>query len=193
MLGELLGDESEARLPPYLRILDGPQAGTLLNLGEPGARFVIGRGEDADLVLNHVDVSRAHLELVRDLDGTTARDLASKNGLEVNGRRLRERRLRHGDVIRLGGSDVIFQDPAEQALRVREREPDVTFTRTLPVAEPPPPEPTSEPEPAPESEHEPLDSPSELDAPRTPGDLMVYALATLVLGASLVGLVWLFK
>ena len=188
MLGELLGDESEARQPPHLRVVDGPHAGTLLNLGEPGTRFVIGRGEDANLVLNHVDVSRAHLELVRDLDGTLARDLASKNGLEVNGRKFRERRLRHGDVIRLGGSDIVYQDPAEQALRALEGQPDVPVTRTqtavpapeVVLAEPPVGE-TEEPEPEPALE------------PRTPADTMVYMLAMLVLSLSLVGLVWLFK
>ena len=189
MLGELLGEESEARKPPYLRVVDGPQAGTLLNLGEPGTRFVIGRGEDAHLVLNHVDVSRAHLELVRDLDGTLARDLASKNGLEVNGRKLRERRLRHGDVIRLGGSDIVYQDPDEHALRALEGQPDVPLTRThTAVATPPEPQ---LPEPPVDDADEPEPEPALV--PRTPADTMVYMLAMLVLSLSLVGLAWLFK
>ncbi len=189
MLRELLDDESAAREPPFLRVVEGPDQGTLINLGEPPSRLVIGRGEGADLVLRDVDVSRAHLELVRDLDGTTARDLGSKNGLEVNGKRMRERRLRHGDVIRVGASAIVYQDLAEQALRDLERQPDLTLTHTQTrpqdVVEEPPPAPANAP-------LEPPAVPVPQERPNSALDLLVYALALVVLVASVVGLVWLF-
>ncbi|MET0340233.1 MAG: FHA domain-containing protein [Polyangiales bacterium] len=190
MLGELLGGESEARRPPNLTVvtLTGTSEVGAHPLGAPGTRLVIGSGADADLVLPMSGVAAAHVELLRDLDGTLARDLA-RGGLEVNGRTLRERRLKHGDVLRIGGARVTYRDPAEEALRALERVPDVTLTRTLPAQPSMAPAPAAEPEPEaaePPPEPEPV-------APRTPEDLMVYALAMLVLGASLVGLVWLFK
>jgi pSer/pThr/pTyr-binding forkhead associated (FHA) protein len=194
MLGELLGEESDASGPPSLLLATLTGAGESVPhpLGAPGTRLVIGSGAEADLVLPISGVAAAHVELLRDLDGTVARDLA-RGGVEINGRALRERRLKHGDVLRIGGVRVTYRDPADEALRALERVPDVTLTRTRPAhaASPsvPPPEPeleaaepNVEPEPGPEPE-----------APRTPEDVMVYALAMLVLGASLVGLVWLFK
>ena len=131
-------------------------------------------------------MSRLHLELVRDVDGTLARDLDSKNGLEVNGKRLRERRLRHGDVLRLGATSLLYQDPAEEALRGLEGQRDVTITRTQPKS-------------APESASRGAVSESARKAPAAPAlaegagsDILVYAFALLVLIASVLGLVWLF-
>lgn len=193
MLRELAGDESPASQPPYLRVAEGPEAGTLINLGAPGTQFVIGRGGQADLVLAHVDVSRAHIALVRDLDGTLARDLGSKNGLEVNGRRVRERRLRHGDVIRVGESAIVYQDPAEQALRELEQQPDQVDTRTAPAPRlSTAPEHSAEPYPAPVDDPPPH-APEPEPPPLAALDYAAYGLALFVLVASISGLVWLFK
>jgi len=195
MLRELLGGESAASQSPYLRVTAGSEAGTLLNFGEPPSRLVIGRDPECDLVVADRDVSRAHIELVRDADGVVGRDLESKNGLEVNGKRMRERRLRHGDVIRLGSATIVYQDPSEQALREFEREPVETLTHPQLA-----PSPEPEPPPAPREDHgdeAPQDEPSsetalESEGGRSPVDLMVYALAVFVLVASIVGLLWLF-
>ncbi|HEX6240161.1 MAG TPA: FHA domain-containing protein [Polyangiales bacterium] len=183
MLREMLGREHSAASPPFLRIDQGPDRGTVVELADPPSELRVGRGEEADLVLGDPDVSRLHLSLTRDGDGTLARDLDSKNGLEVNGKRLRERRLRHGDTIALGATRLVYQDPAEEALRALDGQRDVTITRTQPHAEtaaPPAPPPPPTPSKA------PVQRPSQLT------DLLVYALALLVLGASLMGLAWLF-
>jgi pSer/pThr/pTyr-binding forkhead associated (FHA) protein len=196
MLGQLLGGDSEASAPPFIRVQEGPEAGTVLNFGEPPARMVVGRGDECDLRLTDVDTSRAHIELVRDADGVTARDLASKNGLDVNGRRVRERRLKHGDVLRIGVTSLLYQDLAEQALRELEHQPDHTHTHTqVPRGVTQPTEEAlravaeqSEPEVADEP-------PTDLDSnpPTGPVDLLIYALAVFVLVASVVGMVWLFR
>jgi pSer/pThr/pTyr-binding forkhead associated (FHA) protein len=184
MLREMLGREHSAASPPFVRIDQGPDRGTVVELSDPPSKLRVGRGEEADLVLSDPDVSRLHLELARDQDGTLARDLDSKNGLEVNGKRLRERRLRHGDAIGLGNTRLVYQDPAEEALRALDGQRDVTITRTLPHAQM-------------EAELEP--APAPVAAPPKPAprqtqltDLLVYALALAVLGASLMGLAWLF-
>jgi pSer/pThr/pTyr-binding forkhead associated (FHA) protein len=182
-----LSAEPTVRAPLCLRVVRGPDTGTSVNLGIPPSMLVIGRGESAGLELTDRDVSRDHLEIERDLDGALARDLRSKNGLVVNGKRLRERRLRHGDVLTVGSSDIMFEDPAEAALKSLEGKPDEVITRTLPAASveplaaPPPsalaPRPVAVAAPASMTSH---------------ADTLVYALAGLVLVASMAGLFWLF-
>jgi pSer/pThr/pTyr-binding forkhead associated (FHA) protein len=186
MLREILGREDAAASPPFLRIDQGPDRGTVVELAEPPSKLKIGRGEEADLVLSDPDVSRLHIELTRDVDGTVARDLESKNGLTVNGKRLRERRLRHGDGLGLGATLLTYQDPAEEALRGLDGKRDITITRTQPEAAADIPSgPVSEPA-APLATLPPAESGGRLT------DLLVYGLALAVLGASLLGLLWLF-
>jgi len=190
ILGELLGSPSTASDPPFIRILEGPEQGTVLNFGPVPSKLRVGRGEDCDIVLTDLDVSRVHVELGRDVDGVIARDLHSKNGIDVNGRRVRERRLKHGDVLRIGGTALLYQDLAEQALRELEKQPDAPFTHTRPRFEPEPVPPR-----AAERELEPEDVPAPIEEARETGpvDLLIYALAVFVLVASAVGLVWLFR
>jgi pSer/pThr/pTyr-binding forkhead associated (FHA) protein len=186
MLREMLGREDSAASPPCIRIDQGPDRGTVLELADPPSKVRIGRGEEADLVLSDPDVSRLHIEVVRDVDGSMARDLGSKNGLAVNGKRLRERRLRHGDALSLGATVIVYQDPAEEALRGLEGKRDVTITRTQRDSAP---EPASTPPDAPVA---PAPSIQPAEPTGRLADLLVYGLALAVLSASLLGLFWLF-
>jgi hypothetical protein len=54
-------------------------------------RAVVGRRPEADLVVLNASVSRDHAELGRGEQGFTVRDLGSRNGTHVDGRRLRGR------------------------------------------------------------------------------------------------------
>jgi hypothetical protein len=74
-----------------------------------GSRFVIGRSRDADLTLDDPNVSRRHAELRRDDGGWTIADLASTNGVKVNGRRVAEQRLQPGDEITVGLEKLHFE------------------------------------------------------------------------------------
>ena len=67
-----------------------------------GARVVLGRSRDCDVVLDDKNVSRRHAELVRHGDGFVLRDLDSTNGSAVNGRRVRQADVKAGDLISLG-------------------------------------------------------------------------------------------
>ena len=79
-----------------------------------GSRDVrIGRGEDADLRLWwDLSVSLVHAEIVRlGAHWLIGDDGVSRNGTFVNGERLRgRRRLRHRDVVRVGGTTLAFND-----------------------------------------------------------------------------------
>jgi len=70
-------------------------------------RVTIGR-EDADLTLADPALSRRHLEIVREGESYQLRDLESKNGTYLNGRRITEAKLAHMDEIWAGKSRILF-------------------------------------------------------------------------------------
>jgi pSer/pThr/pTyr-binding forkhead associated (FHA) protein len=83
----------------------------------PTTRVVIGRSEAADIVIPDPVVSPNHAE-IRNIGGTyVLRDLGSPVGTEVNGARIREACLTHGDRIRIGSTvywfDVMSRRPVD--------------------------------------------------------------------------------
>jgi len=80
-----------------------------------GERTLLGRGEDCEGVLPGRETSRHHAEIRRDGPLHVLRDLASRNGVFVNGERFSEGPLSLGDVVRLGewvGLVTAFPDGA---------------------------------------------------------------------------------
>src|SRR5438067_4289415 len=78
-----------------------------------GQRVLIGRSSEADVCLSTGAASRKHAELSPDpLGRWWVRDLQSRNGTWVNGRRVEERLLLTGDVVRI----------AEHSLKISEDE-----------------------------------------------------------------------
>jgi transcriptional regulator with PAS, ATPase and Fis domain len=84
-------------------------------------RHVIGRdAESADFVLKAPAVSRVHAEVVREGRQYVLRDLGSRNGVLVNGRKLQSAELEPLDEVRIG--DAIFkfvEEHAEELARYR--------------------------------------------------------------------------
>jgi len=78
-----------------------------------GERLSIGRSGGNDLVFaDDVGLSRRHLVLERDGEDWAVEDLGSKNGTQVNGEPVRERRrLRPGDRITAGRLVILYDDP----------------------------------------------------------------------------------
>jgi hypothetical protein len=74
-----------------------------------GSRVVLGRSREADIVLQDPNVSRRHAELRRDDSGWQVVDLGSTNGIKVNGRRVDHQRLRPGDQVTIGVTDLTFE------------------------------------------------------------------------------------
>lgn len=92
---------------PALVITSGPEAGRSFTIGV--GRFVLGRGADADIVLDSASVSRHHAALRRDGETVTIEDLGSTNGTSVNGDTLtRPATLGTGDLLRLGDIELQF-------------------------------------------------------------------------------------
>ena len=69
---------------------------------------VIGRGSESDLQLLDQGVSRRHVDVQYDGARATVYDLGSTNGTTVNGHEVGSHVLRHGDVVRVGHTRLVF-------------------------------------------------------------------------------------
>ena len=76
-----------------------------------GDRLIVGRLATCDMALPDVNVSREHAAFVVDGDGWAIQDLNSTNGTFVNGERISRVRLRDGDVIVAGVTELIYHEP----------------------------------------------------------------------------------
>ena len=71
---------------------------------------VIGRSKKSDIVIDFPTVSKTHGVLTRYDDGSwTVADADSKDGVYVNGKRVRVRALQPEDVISVGGVEMMLQ------------------------------------------------------------------------------------
>src|SRR5437588_1983638 len=77
-------------------------------------RVVIGRSKDCDVQLADANVSRHHAELRQEGAAYWMVDLGSTNGMEVNGKRLKRAKLRQGDTITLGSTELLFKREVPQ-------------------------------------------------------------------------------
>jgi transcriptional regulator of acetoin/glycerol metabolism len=81
-----------------------------------GSKLTLGRGVDVELRVDSVGVSRRHAELLRQGPVFSLRDLQSRNGTFLNGRRVEHAALSEGDVLRLGDAvGVIARVDPERA------------------------------------------------------------------------------
>ncbi|HSL42363.1 MAG TPA: alpha/beta fold hydrolase [Anaerolineales bacterium] len=102
--------------------------------------ITIGRGQTNDIVIQDSRVSRSHARFEFDAaGGVTIVDLGSTNGIRVNGNRVDQAKIQPGDIIFIGGSQIIFEKKSEQddALTVIDSEADLDRTiadAVLPVS-----------------------------------------------------------
>lgn len=105
---------TKAAAPPSKRPTLVPQGE---HAGKPsmplGAHLftMIGSRNRAHLHLLSSTISRNHAGIVTGKSGVYIRDLASRNGIIVNGRKLRESELQDGDLVQLGSFKFKFQEP----------------------------------------------------------------------------------
>jgi len=78
------------------------------------SRMVLGRDESCDISLDSRYVSRFQNLFLETADGWMLIDLSSTNGCFVNGRRVREHRLRDGDLIAVGHHQMRFTGPSSK-------------------------------------------------------------------------------
>ncbi len=86
-----------------LRLVDG----TLVRITH--TPFTIGRGPGNDLVIASLAVSRQHAEITRSAEGFIIRDVGSRNGIVVGGRRAATALLQPGDAVTLGDTTLVLE------------------------------------------------------------------------------------
>ena len=89
---------------PKLVVRGGPDVGKTFPLSKD--LTLIGRGLDADVVINDASASRKHFNIVRTLSGWKLVDLGSGNGTRVDGNRVTEIALKQGMRIEAGGTTL---------------------------------------------------------------------------------------
>ena len=100
---------------PILVVQEGQLAGKRWTLNR--SEFVVGRGEECEVVLPDRQVSRRHFRIVRDENGYSVEDLGSKNGTYVNGAAVRGSvQLQDGDEIQVALSVRLLFVGAEATL-----------------------------------------------------------------------------
>jgi pSer/pThr/pTyr-binding forkhead associated (FHA) protein len=98
---------------PKLHVLSGLLEGKTFELIED--RISVGRALDNMIRLEDGTVSHHHAMFVADGDGYRIRDLNSTNGTRVNGLRIVETKLHHGDHIRLGSVEMLYESEVKKA------------------------------------------------------------------------------
>ena len=73
-----------------------------------GPVTVIGRGSEADIIVDDPGVSRRHLEIRVGPDGVVASDLGSTNGLYVEGHQVPAATLLDGNTLTIGRTRIMF-------------------------------------------------------------------------------------
>ncbi len=97
----------EAPLPePVREVITLTVAGRKHEITTPSV--VLGRSREADIRVADVNVSRRHAELRQEGAGYWIVDLGSTNGLEINGKRADRARVRDGDRITIGSTEIVF-------------------------------------------------------------------------------------
>jgi pSer/pThr/pTyr-binding forkhead associated (FHA) protein len=196
------GEDVSARV----RAERGPDTGRELVMHDVERSYVIGRAPDADLPLADTDTSRRHVELKRHGQHIVVRDLGSKNGSALGGKKLEPNRdtpWLPGQELELGKTTLVLSDPLLDALRELETTADEPMRGDESVD---PPRGVEAPESPGRTGVEPgaaaplVEVPKRTNTPSTreprrvgAADLVVGALALVVLTLSLLGLAWVLK
>ena len=103
-----------------LRLRITPSVGKKWDYAPAKPLIKIGRAAHCDVVINDVLVSREHCRMQLLPEGWVLEDLNSANGTLVNGKRIYEVRLSQGDVIRLGATEIVFEEePTDTVIRTK--------------------------------------------------------------------------
>jgi pSer/pThr/pTyr-binding forkhead associated (FHA) protein len=97
---------------PKLIVKTGDRAGMEYEVRDG---MILGRRLEVPVHIEDVKSSREHAKIVAHGDGFVLFDLESTNGTFVNGSRTGRTRMNHGDIIRIGRTEIIFHDPTAVA------------------------------------------------------------------------------
>lgn len=76
-------------------------------LSEP--EYLVGRHRDNQIVIADLGISGFHARIFRGPEGYIIEDLKSRNGVWLNGSRVFQAVMQHGDKVRLGATDITYE------------------------------------------------------------------------------------
>jgi serine phosphatase RsbU (regulator of sigma subunit)/pSer/pThr/pTyr-binding forkhead associated (FHA) protein len=121
---------SDAPAAPLRLRVEPPNATPFEHVAD-GDQLLVGRSQDAGLVIGDPQVSRQHMRFVRRGDEWTAEDLGARNGTLLNGRALlAPTRVGPGDVLQLGCTSL-WVDAGPMTLATSDRSPALDLPRSL--------------------------------------------------------------
>ncbi len=91
---------------PLLLVEGGSYNKEAVEFGEDD--FLIGRSLEADLTLNHTQVSSSHAKIVYNDRSFWLQDLGSRNGTTIKNRKIIQHNLKEGDLFEIGEFKVTF-------------------------------------------------------------------------------------
>ena len=91
-----------------LRVPDGAE--TEISLDDRDS-VTIGRSPECDMPITDGQASRRHASVVRKGDGFEVSDLGSTNGTLLNDVQMKTKVLGHGDIIKIGATEIVYHDP----------------------------------------------------------------------------------
>ena len=102
-----------------LKVTKGANAGQEIIIDKD--KFLIGRADDCNLRPHSDAISRRHCVIINSAKGVGVRDLKSRNGTVVNGKKITgDKRLRNGDLLEVGPLSfevVLEKTPAESTVK----------------------------------------------------------------------------
>ena len=117
--------------------------GSRRNFPLPSSITIIGRRHDCDLRIPLMVVSRRHCELSMNKDTLKIRDLDSRCGTFLNGKRINEAVVKAGDYIRIGPLTFLLQiDGKPEEIAPPQRAKPVPAPKEAPAPEVPANEPS---------------------------------------------------
>ena len=102
----IAASEFEAAYPYLLRSLGPPVAENVFPLAV--GRNLLGREASCEVTLSSEEVSRKHASITIGDGSVQVADLESVNGVLVNGEQYERVELKHGDVLLLGDTELLF-------------------------------------------------------------------------------------
>lgn len=129
----------------------------------------VGRRPENRIIVNDGYASGRHAAIGRDPAGYYVEDLKSSNGTQLNGAPISRSPLRHGDVIRIGTVELLFEDPSAQMEATMIMSAPLTPKLPPAAVRPAPAAPaTAPPPPRPAAPAAPTASPSVMPRPVAP-------------------------
>jgi pSer/pThr/pTyr-binding forkhead associated (FHA) protein len=118
------GGQGEAQAGFVLLFTAGDKKGERIPLG--ATRVTVGRKQGNTVVLRDPKVSGVHAEILLEGGRPVVRDLGSTNGTFLEGKRIEELVLSHGDRLQIGDSELVLTDVTK---------PDPTFSATRTIVD----------------------------------------------------------